>query len=852
MTIKCPQCNCDNPDDTLYCGKCAAPLKPSEEIPGSPTQTLETPLETLKRGTTFAERYDLIEELGTGGMGKVYKAFDKKIEEEIALKILRPDIAGDKKTLSRFSNELKIARKIVHKNVGRMYDLSEAEGTHFITMEFVPGEDLKSFIKRSGRLTVGKALSIAKQICQGLIEAHELGIIHRDLKPQNIMIDNDGNARIMDFGIARSTHAEGLTAEGAVIGTPEYMSPEQAEGEETDPRSDIYSLGVILFEMLTGRIPFTGKTPISIAMKHKNETPPVPKAINTHIPRSLNWLILKSMEKNKSQRFQSVQELLSELVEIEEGTSVIKKIASKKKVGLDVRMHRIRRYFIPAGIVLAAVVIVILGILLLSKGKPTEEGLEAGISSGTQWANSIAVLPLRDFSPKKDQEAFCDGMTDAIIGRLARFSGLKVISLTSVMNYKSAERNLKQIGQELDVQTVLEGSIQREDNMIRVNAQLIRVADDSHLWSDSFDRELSSVFEIQDEISQSIAAALQMELILDKRGGQKGEPKGYIPKSLDAYEYYTKGMHFTKSKYVVTFQEDDFKAGVEMFEKALEIDPEYASAYAGLTWAYEHHYHVTGDRQDLEQAREYSDTAVRLDPDSAFSTAMRGYYYYEYDGDYDKAFQALQRALEINPNIGTVNFLTGACLLYHGLSREALPYLLKTMELDPYYFWTPYKIAMCYSDLGEFDKAAFYYEKYFELAPIVLIFPGRYIALNIKMKKFDTVRDLIARTEKSHPDYALLPYSKALLLAARGGDKEEVLALYKNSEIYALLNMKDEAIESLGGEIRGEVRVPYVYYYFLLNNPFYDNLRDDPRFKKIVKREKKLYNAELKKYSFLK
>ncbi|MBA7658737.1 Serine/threonine-protein kinase PknD [subsurface metagenome] len=852
MPIKCPKCNSDNPDDTLYCGKCAAPLKPSEEIPDSPTKTLETPIESLKRGTTFAERYDLIEELGTGGMGKVYKAFDKKIEEEIALKILRPDIAGDEKTLSRFSNELKIARKIIHKNVGRMYDLSEAEGTHFITMEFVPGEDLKSFIKRSGQLTVGKALSIARQVCEGLAEAHEMGIVHRDLKPQNIMIDNEGNARIVDFGIARSLQAEGLTAEGTVIGTPEYMSPEQAEGEETDKRSDIYSLGVILFEMLTGRIPFEGKTPIGIAMKHKSETPPNPKVINSQIPNDLNWLILKCMEKDKTKRFQSAQDILIELGETEESIPAHERKVAKRKVGMDVRMGRIRPYLVPGGIALAAVIIILLVFLLFIKGGPAEEDLEAGISSGTRWANSIAVLPFRDFSPNKDQEAFCDGMTDAIIGRLSRLSGLKVISMTSVMNYKSSDRNIKQIGQELKVKTILEGSIQRENNMIRVNAQLIKVADDFHLWSDSFDRELSSVFEVQDEISQSIAEALQIKLTPDERGGQKGGPKGHIPESLDAYEYYTKGMHFTKSKYVITFQEEDFKAGVEMFEKALEIDPEYASAYAGLTWAYEHHYHVTQDRQDLEQAKEYSETAVRLDPDSAFSTAMRGYYYYEYDGDFDRAFQTLQRALEINPNIGTANFLTGACLLYHGLSRQALPYLLKTMELDPYYFWTPYKIAMCYSDLGEFDKAAFYYEKYFELAPIVLIFPGRYIALNIKMEKMDVVEELIARTEKSHPDYSLLPYSKALLLAARGEDKEEVLALYKNSEIYALLSMKDEAIEHLNREIRGEVTVPYAYYYFLLNNPFYDNLRSDPRFKKIVKREKKFYDAELKKYSYLK
>ena len=852
MPINCPKCDFENPSDILYCGKCAAPLKPSEEIPDSPTRTLETPLEALKRGATFAERYDLIEELGTGGMGKVYKAFDKKVDEEIALKILKPEIAADKRILRRFSSELKTARKIIHKNVGRMYDLSEAEGVHFITMEYVPGEDLKSFIKRSGQLTIGKALSIAKQVCEGLSESHELGIVHRDLKPQNIMIDSEGNARIMDFGIARSLHAEGLTAEGTVIGTPEYMSPEQAEGEETDQGSDIYSLGVILFEMTTGRLPFEGKTPLAIAMKHKSENPPDSREINTHIPEDLSLLILRCMEKDRGKRIRSAQELLSGLAKIEQTIPTLERKVAKAQVGLDVRMRRFKPYLVPAGIVLAAaVVLVIVGLLLFRGGKPAEAESGAGMIPVTQWANSIAVLPLRDFSPQKDQEAFCDGMTDALIGRLSRIEGLKVISLTSVMNYKSQDRNIKQIGEELDVRTVLEGSIQRENNTIRLNAQLINVADDSHLWSDSFDRELESVFEVQDEISQSIAEALQVKLTPDKGGGQKGEPKEYVPKSLEAYEYYTKGMHFTKSKFVVTFQEEDFKAGVEMFRKALELEPDYAQAYMGLAWAYEHHYHVTGSRDDLEEAYKNGKKAFALAPDSAESIALRAYYLYEYDEDYEQAFQTARRALEINPNTGVVNFMAGCCYLYHGLYYQALPYFLKSMELDPYYFWTPYKIATCYMNIGESAKAASYFEKYFELAPVVLIFPGRYIALNIKMNRLSAVDELIARTEKSHPDYSLLPYCKALLLATKG-QKEEALALYENSEIYALLNMKDEALAHLDKEIRGEVRIPYAYYFYLLNNPFYDNLRDDSRFKRIVKRERKLYDAELKKYSYLK
>jgi TolB-like protein/Tfp pilus assembly protein PilF len=599
---------------------------------------------------------------------------------------------------------------------------------------------------------------------------------------------------------------------------------------------------VILFEMLTGRIPFEGKTPLSIAMKHKSETPPNPKVFNAHIPNNLNWLILKCMDKNKDKRIQSTRELLSEIAEIEEGTSAFKRIAAKKKIGLDVRMHRIRRYLIPAGIVLAAAVIALA--FLIFGGRETAQDQPETVS-GIRWANSIAVLPFRDFSPAKDQEAFCDAMTDAIIGRVSRIDGLKVISMTSVMNYKSPDRNIKNIGQELNVKTILEGSIQREGNRIRVNAQLIDVVDDSHLWTDSYDRDLSSIFKVQDEISQSIAEALKMKLSLDK-----GEPAGTTPESLEAYDYYSKGMHFTKSKYILTFQEDDFKAGVEMFEKALEVDKDYAPAYLGLAWAYEHHYQVTGCQDDFEKAHENSFKAYELAPDSAMAIAIRGYCLYEYDEEIDEAFRLIEKALEINPNSGEVNFIAGACLLYHGLYQPAIKYLAKSIELDPYYFWTPYKLAMCYMNTGDFDKAALYFEKYFEIAPIVLIFPGRYIALNIKMEKFDVVEELIARTEETHPDYALLPYCKALLFAAKG-EKEKALAMHQSSEVYSLLGMRDEAIQHLDQEIRGEVRFPHLHYQYLLNNPLFDNLRGDSRFKKIVRREKKLYEEDLKKYGNL-
>lgn len=504
MSNTCPKCNTNNPDTLKFCRECGTQLPSFKDI--EVTETMETPIEELTRGSVFANRYEIIEELGKGGMGKVYRVEDTKIKEEVALKLIKPEIASDKKTIERFRNELKIARKIRHKNVCAMFDLGEERGTHYITMEYVPGGDLKKLIRRTKLLTAGTAISIAKQICIGLVEAHSLGIIHRDLKPSNIMIDDNGNARIMDFGIAKPLKGKGITGSGVMIGTPEYMSPEQIEGKELDQRSDIYSLGIILYEIVTGRVPFKGDTPFTVGVKHKSEMPQDPKEFNAQIPDDLSRVILRCLEKDKNKRCQSVDEVLSELVNIEKEIPATDSVVPKRRPitsrEITIRFG-LKKLYIPVLVVVALVISAILIWQFLHKKETVPFGSDKP---------SIAVLPFEDLSPKKDQEYLCDGMTDEIIVKLSRLQGWKVMNMTTVMTYKNSVKDVKEIGRELNVSTILEGRVRKEKDDIRVTAQLVNIEDGFQLWTETYEKRLEGVFSIQSDIAEKIAEALEAKL----------------------------------------------------------------------------------------------------------------------------------------------------------------------------------------------------------------------------------------------------------------------------------------------------------------------------------------------------
>lgn len=646
----------------------------------------------MKSGTQI-DHYRIVDKIGAGGMGDLYLAEDLRLNRKVVIKFLASIESSVEADRQRFLDEAKAAAAINHPNIVTIYDTGLYKNSPYIVMEYVSGRSLEDIIN-TGPVKEQQTIEIAVQVCSGLAEIHKHNIIHCDVKPSNIILDDMGRVRLLDFGIARLIESKNKMGD-ILSGSVYYISPEQANNESLTPATDLFSLGILLYQMAAGRLPFEGEYEAQVIYSIVNEQPPPVESLNSRISREFIHVINKLLEKNPEQRYASAEDLWKVLIELKKSQSPIRKEDS-------LALRRRLPFYVGLGII---VIIILLTLYNLIIPKLTVR---------TSGRKMIAVLPFDNLGPAED-EYLTMGITDEIIAKLATVDDLGVISRTSVMRYKDHRVSLRDIGQELGVEYILEGTVKwsrvGDSDRIRITPQLIRVADDTHLWVETYDHTLTDIFNIQTKIAEDVTRSLHVTLSKTEANALQSRPTN----NLGAYNFYLKGNdYFNRS-----WNCDDIAIAIDMYQKAVDLDAEFSLAYAMLSRGHESYLwercDVSYDRR--QAARNTAIRALELNPLLAEAHLALGYIYYHCDLNYEKALNKFQDVLEHQPSHSTALTAVATVQRRIGPLEEAVSNFRKSLELDPLSHLKAFDVGLTYGMLRDYSSAEIFLERALSLAP---------------------------------------------------------------------------------------------------------------------------------------
>ena len=786
--------------------------------------------------------YRVTAKLGAGGMGEVYLAHDERLEREVALKVLPARMLTDEAARKRFRKEALALSKLNHPNIATIYDFDTQDGVDFLVMEYVEGTTLSE--KLSGHSLPEKDVArLGGQVADALEEAHEHGVIHRDLKPSNVMVTPKGQAKVLDFGLAKLVQhvsetavTESLTEGPRGAGTLPYMAPEQLRGEEADARTDLYALGALLYEMATGERPFREDIATRLIDAILHQAPTTPRAINARVPPELERIILKCLEKNPGNRYQSAKDIEVDLRRLTTSTS-----APAVRVAAPARMTR-RKAALAAGIGL----VMLAGVLIVWNKGTIGEWLGGGVS--TAPIESIAVLPLDNLMGDSEQEYFVDAMTDALTSELGKIGALRVISRTSAQQIKKrmeeTGESLQEIARELNLDAVVEGSVLRSGERVRVTAQLIHAATDRHLWSESYERDLTNVLRLQSEVARAIADKINVTVTSEERV-RLALARTVNP---EAHEAYLKGMYL----YDKHTREDNPRA-IEFAQQAIEIDPGYAPAYALLSSSYLEFGSFVGipaipASEARAKALAAAMKALDIDDTLAEAHVALGLILDFEHWDWAGAEREFKRAIELNPNSARAHAEYANYLGYVTVKDPdaAIREAKRAQELDPLSFWGNATVGLLYANAGKYVKASEEFQKSLKMYP----HSGTlHWLIGIAHRRIGRYDEAIAEFEKA---ITLLPGNTDLVGAlghayAAAGKRYEALKILDElkqlskrghvqpttvSKVYAGLGQKDQAFEWLEKAYEEHERE---LVYIKINSAWV-SLRSDPRYHDLLRR----------------